>query len=229
MRQYPRKCSEQCLAHTSSKRQLLLPVAESGFAFCSDVVQKVAKFSRHNSVWLLAQHPLRASGLRVPVCCSRQRRAELGACVAGTHPGACLRRWAPDRQRTCGSLPRPGDSPGTSGGPLAVCRLPDLTCCPLASQDWSCLLLVASFVGAFGSSFLYGYNLSVVNAPTPVSAPRLRDAPGRGRCGHVQTSGATCPAGWHLMLQTLAGWFCSRGSGRAGESQRGRWETQKQW
>ena len=24
-------------------------------------------------------------------------------------------------------------------------------------------------MGAFGSSFLYGYNLSVVNAPTPVS------------------------------------------------------------
>ncbi|ELV13218.1 Solute carrier family 2, facilitated glucose transporter member 9 [Tupaia chinensis] len=34
-------------------------------------------------------------------------------------------------------------------------------------QEWSCSLLVASFVGAFGSSFLYGYNLSVVNAPTP--------------------------------------------------------------
>uniref|UniRef100_A0A8C0XD42 Major facilitator superfamily (MFS) profile domain-containing protein n=1 Tax=Castor canadensis TaxID=51338 RepID=A0A8C0XD42_CASCN len=32
--------------------------------------------------------------------------------------------------------------------------------------DWSCLLVVASLVGAFGSSFLYGYNLSVVNAPT---------------------------------------------------------------
>ncbi|XP_049645751.1 solute carrier family 2, facilitated glucose transporter member 9 isoform X2 [Suncus etruscus] len=31
---------------------------------------------------------------------------------------------------------------------------------------WSCSLLVASLVGAFGSSFLYGYNLSVVNAPT---------------------------------------------------------------
>ncbi|KAM9237986.1 solute carrier family 2, facilitated glucose transporter member 9 [Dugong dugon] len=31
--------------------------------------------------------------------------------------------------------------------------------------DWSCSLLLASFVGAFGSSFLYGYNLSVVNAP----------------------------------------------------------------
>ncbi|XP_047574831.1 solute carrier family 2, facilitated glucose transporter member 9 isoform X1 [Lutra lutra] len=33
-------------------------------------------------------------------------------------------------------------------------------------QDWSCSLIVASLVGAFGSSFLYGYNLSVVNAPT---------------------------------------------------------------
>ncbi|XP_036777010.2 solute carrier family 2, facilitated glucose transporter member 9 isoform X1 [Manis pentadactyla] len=33
--------------------------------------------------------------------------------------------------------------------------------------DWSCSLLVASLVGALGSSFLYGYNLSVVNAPTP--------------------------------------------------------------
>ncbi|XP_057562667.1 solute carrier family 2, facilitated glucose transporter member 9 [Hippopotamus amphibius kiboko] len=33
--------------------------------------------------------------------------------------------------------------------------------------DWSCSLVVASLVGALGSSFLYGYNLSVVNAPTP--------------------------------------------------------------
>ncbi|XP_075854449.1 solute carrier family 2, facilitated glucose transporter member 9-like isoform X1 [Microcebus murinus] len=33
--------------------------------------------------------------------------------------------------------------------------------------DWSCSLLMASLVGAFGSSFLYGYNLSVVNAPAP--------------------------------------------------------------
>uniref|UniRef100_A0A8C9C6U8 Solute carrier family 2 member 9 n=1 Tax=Phocoena sinus TaxID=42100 RepID=A0A8C9C6U8_PHOSS len=33
--------------------------------------------------------------------------------------------------------------------------------------DWSCSLVVASLVGAFGSSFLYGYNLSAVNAPTP--------------------------------------------------------------
>ncbi|XP_010640134.1 solute carrier family 2, facilitated glucose transporter member 9 isoform X3 [Fukomys damarensis] len=33
-------------------------------------------------------------------------------------------------------------------------------------KDWSCSLLAASLVGAFGSSFLYGYNLSVVNAPT---------------------------------------------------------------
>uniref|UniRef100_A0A8C5NY59 Solute carrier family 2 (facilitated glucose transporter), member 9 n=1 Tax=Jaculus jaculus TaxID=51337 RepID=A0A8C5NY59_JACJA len=35
------------------------------------------------------------------------------------------------------------------------------------SSDWSCSLVVASLVGAFGSSFLYGYSLSVVNAPTP--------------------------------------------------------------
>ncbi|XP_076992505.1 solute carrier family 2, facilitated glucose transporter member 9 isoform X2 [Tamandua tetradactyla] len=33
--------------------------------------------------------------------------------------------------------------------------------------DWSCSLVAASLVGAFGSSFLYGYNLSVVNAPAP--------------------------------------------------------------
>lgn len=57
-------------------------------------------------------------------------------------------------------------------------------------QDWSCWLIVASLVGAFGSSFLYGYNLSVVNAPTLVSAPRLRDAPGRGRCGHAENFGS---------------------------------------
>nr|KAF6388883.1 solute carrier family 2 member 9 [Myotis myotis] len=34
-------------------------------------------------------------------------------------------------------------------------------------SNWSCSLIVASLLGAFGSSFLYGYNLSVVNAPTP--------------------------------------------------------------
>ncbi|XP_060221377.1 solute carrier family 2, facilitated glucose transporter member 9 isoform X2 [Meriones unguiculatus] len=34
-------------------------------------------------------------------------------------------------------------------------------------ENWSCSLVVAALVGAFGSSFLYGYNLSVVNAPTP--------------------------------------------------------------
>lgn len=39
----------------------------------------------------------------------------------------------------------------------------------LPSQNWSFSLVVAALVGAFGSSFLYGYNLSVVNAPTPVS------------------------------------------------------------
>nr|XP_051685813.1 solute carrier family 2, facilitated glucose transporter member 9 isoform X2 [Oryctolagus cuniculus] len=34
-------------------------------------------------------------------------------------------------------------------------------------QRWTCSLVGASLVGAFGSSFLYGYNLSVVNAPAP--------------------------------------------------------------
>ncbi|XP_068925964.1 solute carrier family 2, facilitated glucose transporter member 9 isoform X1 [Petaurus breviceps papuanus] len=33
-------------------------------------------------------------------------------------------------------------------------------------KDWSYSLIVAALVGAFGSSFLYGYNLSVVNAPS---------------------------------------------------------------
>ncbi|EDL99996.1 similar to solute carrier family 2, member 9 isoform a, isoform CRA_c [Rattus norvegicus] len=36
-----------------------------------------------------------------------------------------------------------------------------------SQRNWSCSLIVAALVGAFGSSFLYGYNLSVVNAPTP--------------------------------------------------------------
>uniref|UniRef100_A0A2K5W025 Solute carrier family 2, facilitated glucose transporter member 5 n=1 Tax=Macaca fascicularis TaxID=9541 RepID=A0A2K5W025_MACFA len=44
-------------------------------------------------------------------------------------------------------------------------------------KDWSCSLLVASLAGAFGSSFLYGYSLSVVNAPAPVSA---RQGPAEG-------------------------------------------------
>ncbi|GAB1289614.1 Solute carrier family 2, facilitated glucose transporter member 9 [Apodemus speciosus] len=36
-----------------------------------------------------------------------------------------------------------------------------------SQRNWSFSLVVAALVGAFGSSFLYGYNLSVVNAPTP--------------------------------------------------------------
>ncbi|EDL37556.1 solute carrier family 2, facilitated glucose transporter member 9 isoform X2 [Mus musculus] len=36
-----------------------------------------------------------------------------------------------------------------------------------SQRKWSFSLVVAALVGAFGSSFLYGYNLSVVNAPTP--------------------------------------------------------------
>ncbi|KAK2115501.1 hypothetical protein P7K49_006127 [Saguinus oedipus] len=62
---------------------------------------------------------------------------------------------------------------------LAARPVPALTRFPFP-QDWSCSLLVASLTGAFGSSFLYGYNLSVVNAPTPVkgaAAPRKPSAP----------------------------------------------------
>uniref|UniRef100_A0A2K6ASA5 Solute carrier family 2, facilitated glucose transporter member 5 n=1 Tax=Macaca nemestrina TaxID=9545 RepID=A0A2K6ASA5_MACNE len=44
-------------------------------------------------------------------------------------------------------------------------------------KDWSCSLLVASLAGAFGSSFLYGYSLSVVNAPAPVSCFGGRQEP----------------------------------------------------
>uniref|UniRef100_A0A4W3JC01 Solute carrier family 2, facilitated glucose transporter member 5 n=1 Tax=Callorhinchus milii TaxID=7868 RepID=A0A4W3JC01_CALMI len=35
-----------------------------------------------------------------------------------------------------------------------------------ASHGWTVQLVVAALVSAFGSSFLYGYNISVVNAPT---------------------------------------------------------------
>ncbi|XP_004847344.1 solute carrier family 2, facilitated glucose transporter member 9 isoform X2 [Heterocephalus glaber] len=45
---------------------------------------------------------------------------------------------------------------GSGGRPLGQGR----------RKDWTFSLLAASLVGAFGSSFLYGYNLSVVNAPT---------------------------------------------------------------
>lgn len=59
---------------------------------------------------------------------------------------------------------------------LALASLIPNTSCPgelpvgqqqKTKENWSCSLVVAALVGAFGSSFLYGYNLSVVNAPTP--------------------------------------------------------------
>lgn len=73
---------------------------------------------------------------------------------------------------------------------------------------------MASLVGAFGSSFLYGYNLSVVNAPTPVSAPRLWNVSNRGRCGHMEIFQCLCLARMVLdsanlctlvLFQTFAG------------------------
>ncbi|KAM5271310.1 solute carrier family 2, facilitated glucose transporter member 9 [Ctenodactylus gundi] len=50
-------------------------------------------------------------------------------------------------------------------------------------KDWSCSLVVAALMGAFGSSFLYGYNLSVVNAPTPYIQAFYNDSWAR-RHGH---------------------------------------------
>uniref|UniRef100_A0A3Q2H7E0 Solute carrier family 2 member 9 n=1 Tax=Equus caballus TaxID=9796 RepID=A0A3Q2H7E0_HORSE len=55
------------------------------------------------------------------------------------------------------SCPGPPEGACPSSGTLGGSR----------RKDWSCSLIVASLVGAFGSSFLYGYNLSVVNAPAP--------------------------------------------------------------
>ncbi|XP_055988937.1 solute carrier family 2, facilitated glucose transporter member 9 [Sorex fumeus] len=55
----------------------------------------------------------------------------------------------------------PSSDPGLRG-PSQGARPPGRS----GRKNWSCSLVVASLVGAFGSSFLYGYNLSVVNAPT---------------------------------------------------------------
>ncbi|XP_028613902.1 solute carrier family 2, facilitated glucose transporter member 9 isoform X3 [Grammomys surdaster] len=51
------------------------------------------------------------------------------------------------------------------------------------TKNWSFSLVVAALVGAFGSSFLYGYNLSVVNAPTPYIKAFYNETWGR-RHGH---------------------------------------------
>ena len=100
--------------------------------------------------------------------------------------------------------------PGLCPPPHPNPRAPALTCFALLSQDWSCSLIVASLVGAFGSSFLYGYNLSVVNAPTPVSASWPRETPGRGRCSHAENRVLAPRLGWYPILQTFTGWFCAR-------------------
>ncbi|XP_068799487.1 solute carrier family 2, facilitated glucose transporter member 9 isoform X6 [Struthio camelus] len=52
------------------------------------------------------------------------------------------------------------------GPPAAANLVPLLEAGRKAGRsDWSGSLIAASLAGAFGSSFLYGYNLSVVNAP----------------------------------------------------------------
>ncbi|XP_032631661.1 solute carrier family 2, facilitated glucose transporter member 9 isoform X1 [Chelonoidis abingdonii] len=54
--------------------------------------------------------------------------------------------------------------------------------------DWSGSLIIASLAGAFGSSFLYGYNLSVVNAPT-VYIKRFYNESWERRYGHIIDEG----------------------------------------
>lgn len=75
-------------------------------------------------------------------------------------------------------------------------------------------------MGAFGSSFLYGYNLSVVNAPSPVSAyghgRAGQGAPGAGWGRVVQTSVG------RVLCQTLAGPWGRPGEGRGREDTRPR-------
>lgn len=42
---------------------------------------------------------------------------------------------------------------------------------PLPLQKMTLPLALVALISAFGSSFQYGYNVSVINSPAPVSAP----------------------------------------------------------
>lgn len=52
---------------------------------------------------------------------------------------------------------------------VCVCVCVWLTCVFSSPQRLTACLISAAFFGSVGSSFLYGYNLSVVNAPASVS------------------------------------------------------------
>ena len=149
------------------------------------------------------------------------------SCGWGGRTGLAASTWTGPRREPLldGWHPYPGNPPLRPAGPGCGPRAPALTCFALLSQDWSCSLIVASLVGAFGSPFLYGYNLSVVNAPTPVSAPaaargaRQRALQPRGKPGvptkawMVAGSANLCGP---ILCQTPAGPW---GEGRDRESE----------
>uniref|UniRef100_A0A8C8RZ00 Solute carrier family 2, facilitated glucose transporter member 5 n=1 Tax=Pelusios castaneus TaxID=367368 RepID=A0A8C8RZ00_9SAUR len=68
--------------------------------------------------------------------------------------------------------------------------------------DWSGTLIITSLTGAFGSSFLYGYNLSVVNAPT-VYIKRFYNQSWERRYGYV-IDGATLTLLWSITVSVFS-------------------------
>ncbi|KAJ1214136.1 hypothetical protein NDU88_001763, partial [Pleurodeles waltl] len=69
-------------------------------------------------------------------------------------------------------------------------------------QGWTVSLIVASFAGALGSSFLYGYNLSVVNAPTLYIKSFYNDT-WISRYGH-SVDGGTLDLLWSVTVSIFA-------------------------
>ncbi|XP_060044451.1 solute carrier family 2, facilitated glucose transporter member 9 [Erinaceus europaeus] len=69
-------------------------------------------------------------------------------------------------------------------------------------SDWTCSLVVASLTGAFGSSFLYGYNLSVVNAPA-ADIKAFYNASWQGRHGQPMDAN-TLTLLWSLTVSIFA-------------------------
>lgn len=55
---------------------------------------------------------------------------------------------------------------------------------PLPLQKMTLPLALVALISAFGSSFQYGYNVSVINSPAPVSGEQSKADVTRGVCGH---------------------------------------------
>lgn len=92
-------------------------------------------------------------------------------------------------------------SPSSQGPPEGACRETG----PSGGsrrKDWTCSLVVASLTGAFGSSFLYGYNLSVVNAPA-ADIKAFYNASWQGRHGQPMDAN-TLTLLWSLTVSIFA-------------------------